>query len=173
MTRDFEMTQEGLEVRPALFRRLNSCGIGKLLLCDLFGSDQARFRQPLVLIPSEDIRATVAQRKLYASSKVTEASDKWITRMPSISELLSTGLRTADYTVHRNGPMVYRGSNDECLWSLLMNFLEPQHMQYPIPYTRQLDTTLYQHSLQSIHQYSVDEDVSQVANQGSRLLSTT
>lgn len=156
-TRYSESTFRGPNLTAPQFRRLNSCGNHRLIIWNLWGPDETEQLCPLVVIPSEDICPTKAQRKLFAENLEVEKATEQISRQPWVSCLLNSGLFAADYVVGNRGPSVYAG-NDWCeVWELFDAFATGSQLQFPEGRVR--DPALYRCALRDIHERLLEEDM--------------
>ena len=156
-TRHSESTFRGPNLTAPQFRRLNSCGNHRLIIWNLWGPDETEQLCPLVVIPSEDLCPTKAQRKLFAENLKVEKVTKQISRQPWISSLLSSGLFAADYVVGNRGPWVFAGNDWHEVWELFKAFASWSRLQFPEGRVR--DPALYRCALRDIHERLLEEDM--------------
>ena len=67
--------------------------------------------RPLIMIPSEDLCPTGAQRELFANNLKRNKTGNFTSRVPLISSLLRNSFFAAEYVVGSQGPLVYDGDN--------------------------------------------------------------
>lgn len=152
ITRDLECDWQGPSIRAATFRRLNSCSERRLVIVDVFGSDEELQARPLAVVPSEDIQPTELQRDVYRNN-LSLTPDDFPERAPSIHFLLGSGLTLSDYTVGPTGPLVYDAFEWASIWSLLLQFTTQNIVQHPTGRDRQ--ASLYRHALRKVHEQTL------------------
>ncbi|KAI4238443.1 MAG: hypothetical protein LQ349_001123 [Xanthoria aureola] len=154
-TRDLEINLDGPALTAAQFRRLNSCNNGRLLIWNLWGSDETTRLCPLVVIPSEDLGVTVAQRELFAHNLKVDHMEEYQQRTPTISKILHTGLIASDYIVGRQGPGIFDGDDYGSVWEFFSQFTRLPRLQHPAGFMR--DPAAYRCSLREIHRRLLQE----------------
>jgi hypothetical protein len=129
--RDRECGSAGPNLTAAQFRRLNSCSNNRLIIWNLWGPDEISRPLPLIAIPSEDLCPTRAQRGLFAKELAERKTEDFSARTPHISNLLTTGLSAAEYSVGNSGPLVYEGHSWGKVWELLDKSTQRTHLEHP------------------------------------------
>jgi hypothetical protein len=119
------------------------------MIWNLAGPDELGPSGPLIVIPSEDLCPTNAQRELFASNLRKKKAEEFTDRTPVISAVLNTGLFAAEYGVGKMGPLVYDGDAWGEIWQLLNDFTKPSPLQHPEGYLR--DTASFRHPLWKLH----------------------
>ena len=118
-----------------------------------------------MIVPSEDIGPTAAQRDLYARNLLVNKATAFTERTPLTSYVLNTGLSMTDYVVGNQGPMIYdHGDGDDWIagevWALLNRFTGLETLQYPKP--RQRNLASYRYPLWEVHRRLVEDEVSEL-----------
>ncbi|KAK5722362.1 hypothetical protein LTR15_005592 [Elasticomyces elasticus] len=171
-TRNLEMSFNGPALRTAPFRRLDLFDGPRLLVWNLWGVDGATVAGEgldsvvdeessdidgplacgsLVIVPSEDVRPTDDQRKLYSkNAQVNTKTDKQA-QTPAVAMLLNTTPFLADYTVGNTGSAVFeRGCDWAAVCQLFRQFAEAQQLTHPRNHIRKASD--YRYEVREVHE---------------------
>ena len=159
-SRHAETTFHGPLVTAPQFRRLNCCKEHRLIMWDLWGSDDDDLC-PLAVVPSEDLCPTDAHRSAFASNIKVNKKEDQTDRMPLVLHLMRSGLFAFDYILGNQGPNLYDNDTREqsiggSLWSLLHSFCGAAALQHPEGH--ECNAASYRHPLWKIHQCWVEND---------------
>ncbi|KAI7554888.1 hypothetical protein KC331_g235 [Hortaea werneckii] len=151
-TQHAECSYQGPMLRARQWRRLEACSEGRLVLWDLSGPDGSALRMQPVLIPSDDISVTPAQRSVFELA-IRQPNKRLTT--PLVSALLHSGLFASDYVVGSQGGMAYAGYDAKAILALLDQFLSFDAFEHPPGYQR--EPARYRHTMSSVNQMLVDQ----------------
>ena len=138
------------------FRRLDSCHQNRLLIWDLWAPDDRDPPHPLIVIPTEDLGPTDAQRLQYQRHAALKKGGIRAHDLPRIPHLLRHGRVTSDYVLGPRGPRVYETSPWDHMWDLCLQFARrsPEH-----PSGSSRCGASYRHPLSTIHERLVREHI--------------
>jgi hypothetical protein len=154
--RDLETTSAGPNLTEAQFRRLNSCRNNRLVVWNLWGPDSLDRVNPLVVIPSEDLCPTQAQRDLFANNLTKNKAEEFTDRTPLLSNLLTSGLFAAEYGVGCGGPLTYDGHSWGQIWEFFHKFTRCGQFQHPLGRIR--DPASFRYPLWKLNERLARED---------------
>ncbi|KAH0175060.1 hypothetical protein KCU67_g434, partial [Aureobasidium melanogenum] len=156
--RSLETTFQGPEVLSTSFRRLNSNGIGRLLVWDLFGNDDLKRNGPLLVVPSKHFEPTENQRTNFSENLKLHKRKQHAIRTPVLSAVLNSGLTASQYAVSPAGPSVYYESQWDALWLMFDDFLgsSTDIVEHPCGHLHKKKEYLC--SLSELHERLVEED---------------
>jgi hypothetical protein len=115
----------GLSLTAVEARRLSSYAAPCVLCFDLFGAMGKDARCPLLVILSDDVSHTPAQRTKYEEVLAMNKKEEFTDRVLRLAEQLHTRSAIADYIVAAQGPMIFEPNNNAWMevWGLLDEFL--------------------------------------------------
>ncbi|KAI7161137.1 hypothetical protein KC349_g3000 [Hortaea werneckii] len=166
LTRALEISFTGPTVRTSSFLRLDAEGASRLIVWNLWGSDDNANQindaadtteedvlecGSLIVVPSEDFRPTEAQRLLYRRNAEVETRTERPAHTPDVSALLGTGVPLAEYAVGSAGHRIYeQGCDWSAMCRLLRSFTERSSVEHPMSFSR--TTRSYRLELAAVHQ---------------------
>ena len=150
------------------FRRLNSCRNHRLIVFNIWGSDERGVFRPIVVLPSKDLALSQAQRELHARNlQVNKHKDRTV-RVPFLSYQLNSGMWAAEYAVGAHGPLIYDGGNWVAQFLALLDGLTAcQPAQHPPSTTRQPHE--YRILLHDLHEKYIVDTLENAHHQSSDL----
>jgi len=157
-TQHAECSHHGPMVRARQFRRLDSVAQPRLVAWDLGGFDHKYEMSAPVIIPTDDMLATAAQRATFQKALQSK------TNTPLLSALLKTGKYPIEYAAQHSGPFPNHGDWHGVL-ELLDSFTLGKPFEHPKGLIRQPHD--YKHTLQCIQQRQADQQMrSELDNEG-------
>lgn len=155
--RDRVGTTRGPSLTAAEARRLHACPSPRLLCFDLFGSMGRLACCPLLLVPSDDLSHTRAQRTTFEQVLATNKREEFSPRVPLLAEQLHSGHAIADYAIGASGATIFEGQGEKWneVWRLFDAFSDTETVPFPKDHVREAGR--YQTTLQQLHQRLVEE----------------
>ncbi|KAK3698133.1 hypothetical protein LTR37_017091 [Vermiconidia calcicola] len=139
-----ECGYQGPMVRPRQYRRLDSSRFLRLVAWDLGGHDTRDELATPIIIPTDDLLPTEAQRATF------ELALRKKTSTPLLSALFKTGKYPVEYAASHVGMTSYSEANWNDVVELLDHFTLNEPFEHP-PSCHRMSMD-YQHTLQSIQQ---------------------
>ena len=155
LARGIQFTASGPTFTAPQFRRLNGCRENRLIVWDIWASDAGNPPHPLIIVPSQDVGASAAQRSLYLRNLEIDKKTSREEPLPRLPYLLRHGRLTSDYVVGRRGPDAYDGDLWSAIWLLCWKFTQFSSIEHPTGCFR--EPQLYRIPLRRVHERLVIE----------------
>lgn len=153
--RGIHYTASGPTFTAPQFRRLNGCRGNRLIIWDIWASDEGNPSYPLIVIPSEDVGPSAAQRSIYQRNLERDTKKSREETSPRLPYLLRDGHLTSDYVVGRRGPDAYDGDLWSAIWFLGWKFTQCSSIEHPAGCFRR--PQFYRVPLRRVHERLVVE----------------
>ena len=153
--RDLKCNSDDSTVIVTRFRRINAFSISRLFIWNLWKRDGINQLSSLSLVPSNHIRPSKEQRKLYVKNMHNDYNKQYFIKAPLPTHLLSTDLYASEYVVDSQEPLEWDGMDWSEIWKLLDQFGRADKVEHPKGYIHH--TARYMHPLVDFHSSLVKE----------------